>query len=141
MKILLDTRMLIWALGGDERFPKKLVDKYLLNPKNTIFYSPVSLLEIDMKHAVDPEAVPFDAALTKQYCEKAGYFELQLRADHIVGFGDLIGKQGLSPNTDLYTHLLINQALDEQIVLFTHYSDLGRFSSRHVWTPVDFEML
>lgn len=132
--------MLIWALDGSDRFPKKILDNYLLNPKNTVLYSSVSLLEIDMKHAVDPQSVPFDAAMTQLYCEKAGFFEVQFRGSHAIGFGDLISKHGLSPNVDIYTHMLINQAITEEIVLFTHYTNIGKFSSPYVYVvqPTDY---
>lgn len=48
MRILLDTRILLWAVGMSARLPKA-VRKTLEDPENEVFYSAASLWEIAIK--------------------------------------------------------------------------------------------
>ena len=48
MKILLDTHVLIWFLT-DNKLLTKSASEIILSPENEIFYSVISIFEIDLK--------------------------------------------------------------------------------------------
>ena len=58
MNLLLDTHILIWALTGDDRLPKKAC-RLILDPDNVIHYSTASIWEIAIKHAAHPATFGF----------------------------------------------------------------------------------
>jgi PIN domain nuclease of toxin-antitoxin system len=45
MKILLDTSAIVWAIA-DPKLLSKAAEKKLLDPDNTIYYSPISAAEV-----------------------------------------------------------------------------------------------
>ena len=51
MQILFDTHALIWFLEDSSRLPQH-VRSVLLDPGSELFFSPVSILEISIKHAL-----------------------------------------------------------------------------------------
>lgn len=53
MKLLIDTHILLWALLDDDRLPQKA--RELLTPtENDVYYSIISLWEIELKHLLHP---------------------------------------------------------------------------------------
>lgn len=57
MKILLDTHILLWAISNDVKLPEK-ERKLIENDENEIYYSIVSLWEIELKRLAHPDAMP-----------------------------------------------------------------------------------
>lgn len=53
MKILLDTHMLLWALTDDPKLPQK-AREIIEQDENDIYYSMISLWEIELKHLLHP---------------------------------------------------------------------------------------
>ena len=60
MKILLDTHILLWAVSNDVRLPAK-ARKLIENEENEIYYSLVSLWEVEIKHLAHPDAMTVSA--------------------------------------------------------------------------------
>ena len=57
MKILLDTHILLWAISNDAR----LLEKARKLIENEIYYSIVSLWEVEIKRLAHPEVMPISA--------------------------------------------------------------------------------
>ena len=57
MNILLDTHILLWALSNDDRLPGK-ARELIENTENRIYYSLISLWEVELKHLAHPDAMP-----------------------------------------------------------------------------------
>ena len=57
MKILLDTHILLWVLSNDAKLSEK-ARKLVENEENEIYYSIVSLWEVELKRLAHPEAMP-----------------------------------------------------------------------------------
>ena len=55
MRILFDTHALIWFLSDSPRLPTD-IRALLLRQDTHLFFSPVSVLEIAIKHSLKPEA-------------------------------------------------------------------------------------
>ena len=55
MNVLLDTHILLWALSNDVRLPEK-ARVLIENEMNEIYYSIISLWEVEIKHLTHPDA-------------------------------------------------------------------------------------
>ena len=55
MRILLDTHILLWTLSNDRRLPEK-ARKLIENEENEIYYSIISLWEVEIKRLIHPDA-------------------------------------------------------------------------------------
>ena len=82
MKILLDTHILLWAISNDARLPEK-ARKLIENEENDIYYSIVSLWEVEIKHIAHPEAMPVSAEELAEYCENSVFQRTLIRLKHI----------------------------------------------------------
>ena len=60
MKILLDTHILLWTISNDLKLPEK-ARKLIENEENEIYYSIVSLWEVELKRLAHPDAMPVSA--------------------------------------------------------------------------------
>jgi len=74
MILLLDTHILLWAIGKTYELSEK-VKREITNPDNTILVSAVSLWEIALKHSLGKLVVDFDIQEIPHYCERM-LFEL-----------------------------------------------------------------
>lgn len=67
MNILLDTHYLLWSILGDDSLSKEASDM-IMNPNNNIYYSILSLWEIEIKHLKRPMCMPIDAVMVEDSC-------------------------------------------------------------------------
>ena len=49
MKTLLDTHILVWFVKGDKLLTKKAIEE-ITNHENEIYYSIISIFEVELKH-------------------------------------------------------------------------------------------
>lgn len=78
MRILLDTHILLWALSNDARLPKK-ARELIVDKENEIYYSVISLCEVEIKHLAHPDMMPVSAEEISGYCEQSGYKQINKR--------------------------------------------------------------
>ncbi len=83
MNLLLDTHVAIWALNDDPALSGK-ARKLILDPDNTIYYSTVSVWEIQLNHERRPQAIPFSEADFAEGCREADFIPLNLSDKHIL---------------------------------------------------------
>jgi PIN domain nuclease of toxin-antitoxin system len=115
MRLLLDTHTFLWAMTE----PKKISDaarRMILNARNQIFVSSVSLLEISIKRAggARRQAPAMTAQQAHDLGKAAGYVFLDMRPSHAIAVEDLP-----LVHTDPYDRLLIAQAMVEGMHLLT----------------------
>ena len=94
MKILLDTHILLWVLSNDAKLSEK-ARKLVENEENEIYYSIVSLWEVELKRLAHPEAMPL-AGLKRE--------------------------ENALPHKDPFDRMLICQAATENMLFVTHDS-------------------
>lgn len=121
MKILLDTHILLWALSNDERLPEK-ARELIENEENEIYYSIISLWEVEIKHLAHPDAMPVSAEEIWEYCEQSGYQKITIKENHIFAMGELKRERDASPHKDPFDRMLICQASVENMIFVTHDS-------------------
>ncbi len=121
MKILLDTHILLWAVSNDVRLPEK-AKKLIENMENDIYYSMLSLWEVEIKYLAHPNAMPVSAKELSEYCVESGYQKLPFRESHIFAMAGLEREEGTPAHKDPFDRMLICQASVENMIFVTHDS-------------------
>lgn len=121
MKILLDTHILLWAISNDARLLEK-ARKLIENEENEIYYSIVSLWEVEIKRLAHPEVMPISAEQLAVYCEQSGFQRLLIREKHIFALEGLKREENAPPHKDPFDRMLICQAETENMMFITHDS-------------------
>lgn len=122
MRLLLDTHLLLWALGEPRRLSAKILDR-LEDPANTILFSTASIWEISIKAGL--KRADFAVAPTRIYQEAVaiGFTELLLSASAALRVADLPHH-----HRDPFDRLLVAQAVDEPAILLTANAQLTAYS-------------
>ena len=121
MKLLLDTHVLLWALGGVERLPPG-VRREIEDPENEILFSAASIWEIVIKASQGRSDFANDPVLIDREARAAGFKELAISAGHALAV------QGLPlHHKDPFDRLLIAQALTEPAWLYTADKQMAHY--------------
>ena len=121
MNVLLDTHILLWALSNDVRLPEK-ARVLIENEMNEIYYSIVSLWEVELKRLAHPEAMPVCAKELAEYCEQSGFQRILVMEKHIYALAGLKREENALPHKDPFDRMLICQAATENMLFVTHDS-------------------
>ena len=121
MKILLDTHILLWVLSNDAKLSEK-ARNLVENEENEIYYSIVSLWEVELKRLAHPEAMPVCAKELAEYCEQSGFQRILVMEKHIYALAGLKREENALPHKDPFDRMLICQAATENMLFVTHDS-------------------
>ena len=121
MKYLLDSHILIWALFSDEKLSRKAYE-IINNPDNEIYYSAVSVWEINMKHDKSPNKMPISGQLLVKSSDEAKMCSLPVTKEHALAISTLRREENTPPHQDPFDRMLIAQAKTENMILLTHDS-------------------
>lgn len=121
MKILLDTHIIIWVLMDSPKLSPK-ARELILDRGNEIYFSVISLWEIETKRLSKPDKMPFTARDISDYCKRAGYKLIQLKEESIYKLSELTRPENEPVHKDPFDRMLICQAMTENMNLFTHNS-------------------
>ena len=92
-----------------------------MDPENTVAVSAVSLWEIAMKNQKAPHVCPYHEKEILDYCLKAGYLVMDIKAKHVSEIRGLRIKPGAAlTNHDPFDRMLIAQAKSEKYFLLSH---------------------
>ena len=119
MKILLDTHIILWYLNGDERLPqnaRKIID----DSKNEIYFSLVSIWEVEIKHISHPDKMVSSGDEVIAKCGRAEFKELGLNSIHIKTLHTLHRLETAPKHNDPFDRMLIAQAKAEEMTFLTH---------------------
>jgi len=122
MRALLDTHILLWAIGGSRRLPRQ-ARQAILDPANEILFSAASIWEIAIKSQVRRGDFAADPAEIATAAIDSGFDELPVRAQH----GALTARLAMH-HRDPFDRLLIAQAMTEPARLITVDARLRRYS-------------
>ncbi len=117
-RLLLDTHVLLFSLAESSRLGQ---DARLLiaSPENSVFYSPVSLWEVAIKHAKHPEDMPVSPDELLRYCIEAGYREAPLTSEQVCKLSSIDADPDSPIHSDPFDRMLICQAIAESMILLT----------------------
>ncbi|HEY4171836.1 MAG TPA: type II toxin-antitoxin system VapC family toxin [Rhodopila sp.] len=114
MKFLLDTHVLLWVVGDSSRL-KPETQRTLADGDNTIFVSVVSLWEIAVKSRIGK--LEADVALIAAQLAPASKIQLLgITPRHLIALNNLPIRE---PHRDPFDHLIIAQAICEDMMLVT----------------------
>ena len=119
MKILLDTNIVLWAMGGSVKLSKAA--RREIEQADTVYVSAASLWEIGIKVGLDKLDVDIDQLVS--LLAEAGFVQLPISWKH----AQMI--QGLPHHhRDPFDRMLVAQAISEPLRLVTHDALLTRYS-------------
>ena len=114
MKYLLDTHIMLWA-GLDVKRLSRKAKSILENPANVLYFSPISLWEISIKHEKHPEQMAITSERAREIAIKMGFIELPVRSRHGVDIAKLPDL-----HNDPFDRMLITQARSDGLLLLSH---------------------
>ncbi len=127
MNILLDTHIVLWALSDDPALPVK-AKELIEDSSNNIFYSIISLWEIELKHIARPDKLKVSAREIGEYCTESGFSLLQLNQSAIGLLSTLERPCCAPPHKDPFDRMLICQSLAGNMTFLTHDKLLGDYN-------------
>ena len=114
MKYLLDTHIILWA-GFDVKRLSRKAKSILENPENALYFSPVSLWEVSIKHEKHPKQMAITSERVWEIAIKMGFIELPVRSRHGVNIANLP-----DIHNDPFDRMLITQARSDGLYLLSH---------------------
>lgn len=121
MKYLIDTHVLLWAAGDDERLPRA-ARKILTNSGLSVAFSVASLWEICIKNGLGRSDFVVDARDLRHGLLDQGFEELPIRAEHVLAVQALPAR-----HKDPFDRLLLAQAIVEGRLLLTSDKTLAQY--------------
>lgn len=127
MQLLLDTHLLVWAMGSPQSLPDGLVPM-LEDPLNTPVFSVASLWELVIKQALGRPDFQVQPALLRRALLDGGWRELPIEAHHAMAVA------ALPPlHRDPFDRLLLAQASAEGLLLITADQQLAAYPGPVRW--------
>jgi PIN domain nuclease of toxin-antitoxin system len=121
MRLLLDTHLLVWAMGSPQRLPAGLAPM-LEDPANTPLFSVASLWELVIKQALGRPDFNVQPAVLRRALLDGGWQELSIEANHALAVA------ALPPlHRDPFDRLLLAQANAEGLLLITADQQLAAY--------------
>lgn len=121
MRLLLDTHLLVWAMGSPERLPAGLAPM-LEAPHNTPVFSVASLWELVIKQALGRPDFRVEPAMLRRALLDGGWQELPIQAQHALAVA------ALPPlHRDPFDRLLLGQATADGLLLITADQQLAAY--------------
>ena len=122
MRVLLDTHILLWALGQPEKLPR--VARAMLEAgSDEFFFSAASIWEVAIKaqaRRIDFQVSPLEILIAAR---NSGLAEMPMRADHAARVHQL-----RLHHKDPFDRILVAQAIGEPVRLLTVDTVLARYS-------------
>ena len=121
MRLLLDTHLLVWAMGSPERLSAALA-AMLQDPANTPVFSVASLWELVIKQALRKTDFRVEPAVLRRALLDGGWQELPIQAHHALAVAALP-----SLHRDPFDRLLLAQASADGLLLITADQQLAAY--------------
>ncbi len=124
-RLLLDTHALLWVLDDHDALGES-ARSAIVDPRNDVFVSAISMWEISIKRSLGKLKAPEDLLST---VEAAGFQELPVTFVHADHAG------GLPPHhRDPFDRMLVAQAQVEGLTIVTHDSVIAKYGVRTLAT-------
>ena len=121
MRLLLDTHLLVWAMGSPQRLPAG-VAPMLEDPHQTPVFSVVSLWELVIKRALGRPDFTVQPAVLRRALLDGGWQELAIEAHHVLAVANLP-----QLHRDPFDRLLLAQASAEGLLLITADQQMAQY--------------
>lgn len=132
MKFLLDTHILIWFVKDDKLLTKKALEE-ITKSENEIYYSLISILEVEIKHLSHPAGISLTGEQLLNFCKAYNFIQVPLKAEHILEIKNLRRREGTPPHKDPFDRILICQAISEKMQLMTHDNRIAEYYCPNIY--------
>ena len=122
MRLLLDTHILLWAVGESRRLPANVRD-VLQDSRNQVYFSAASIWEIAIKQSKGLADFDFRPEQIAAAAFESGFSELPIRWQSASAVARLP-----MHHRDPFDRLLVAQAMTEPLALYTADLRLGVYS-------------
>ena len=113
MRLLLDTHLLLWAVGPDERLPAQ-ARRLMSDAGNELCFSVASIWEVAIKHGRGRDDFQVDPRLLRRELVDNLYRELPVTGEHAAAIASLPPL-----HRDPFDRMLVAQSMVEGIMLLT----------------------
>lgn len=127
MHLLLDTHLLVWAMGSPQRLPEGLTEM-LEDPANTPVFRVASLWELMIKQALNRPDFRVQPALLRRALLEGDWHELPISSEHVLAVADLPPL-----HRDPFDRLLLAQAKADGLLLITRDQQLAHYPGPIRW--------
>ena len=127
MKLLLDTHILLRAAAGTLA---RDAEKMVIDDKNTLYFSPVSIWEIGIKQSLGRSDFMVDPAILRRGLLDNHYQELPITSAHALAVNDLPRL-----HKDPFDRMLLAQAKAEGLSLLTADNILHQYPGPVLFVP------
>ena len=131
MTYLLDTHIVMWALIDHPNLPK-VIRELILDEKNTIYYSTVSIWETEIKHLKYPKRIMISGTQLSDLCDQAGILNLEVRNAHVSELKNVMPIDSSVKHNDPFDRMLLAQARSEGMILISHDHKFDYYSDPHL---------
>ena len=131
MKLLLDTHILIWFFDKDKKLSPTATD-LISDPNNEIYFSTLSIFEINWKLKTRPDKIPPIAEKILELCLDGGFKCLSLELNHVLAFESLERKEGKPLHRDPFDNLMLAQAVAEDMTFITHDEHIAEYDCNNI---------
>ena len=132
MKLLLDTHVLLWFCKGDERLSQEA--RLLIADKaNEVYYSIISVLEVEIKHAAHPDRISMSGERLLEHCQRLEFNPVPLDVKHILNMRTLTRKENTPPHRDPFDRLMLCQAIVDDMLFITHDERIAEYVSPMIY--------
>ena len=119
MRLLIDTHVFLWAMGGDKKLPKRAEATML--SADAVFVSAASIWEISIKSGLGKLDVDVNELVARM--KEAGFRELPVTAVHAAAVRALP-----DIHRDPFDRLLVAQAVTEPLRLLTDDDNVAKYT-------------
>lgn len=119
MRLLIDTHVFLWAMGGDKRLSKQTEATML--SADAVFVSAASIWEISIKSGLGKLDADVNELVARM--EEAGFRELPVTAAHAAAVRDLP-----DIHRDPFDRLLVAQAITEPLRLLSDDANVAKYT-------------
>ena len=127
MHLLLDTHLVIWAMGSPQRLPSGLAEM-LEDPAHVPLFSVASLWELVIKQTLNRPSFNVQPGLLRRALLEGGWQELPVQANHVLAVADLPPL-----HRDPFDRLLLAQAKADGLLLITADQQLSNYPGPIRW--------
>lgn len=132
MKYLLDTHILIWYFKGNEQLSKE-ARQIIENAENKIYYSPLSIYEIELKRVKHPDRMPVTGKEIINFCQKYNFKFLPPSEKHTLAVEKLKRFENTPPHNDPFDRMMLCQAVAENMLFITHDNRIAEYDCINIY--------
>ena len=103
-----------------------------MSPDNNLYYSSVSIVEVDLKTKSKNNNLEFTTEQFTQKCRGAGYIPLPFKESHLLRANKLIWDGEGDEHRDPFDRVLLAQAMVEEMYFITHDDLIPKFKQNCV---------